>query len=276
MGGRCLPDRGRGAQRGPPVAWGGWPLRFVRCGVPARARTRESGRATASTGAMPQASAPPPPLRPLPHTPHAPAPRNARSPNAGALSSRTRVPSAPHTHPTRMPFGPQGGRAHPSLPHAPPCNTGMLSSPTHLHRALHHMHPTCAPHCRMGALKRNAKKWQARLKRDFNVDPEDFKQMFGMGKGDSMMPALSLFAMPAVDLNANPRALRPSASGAVSSLAPFSLRRFIHSSPPHGSLLCPAAPPLKCGGWLPRVLGCQGAASRKRAHAAFRRTQLLD
>ncbi len=52
----------------------------------------------------------------------------------------------------------------------------------------------------MGTIKRNAKKWQARLKRDFNVDPEDFKQMFGMGKGD-YMPALSLFAVPAVDLN---------------------------------------------------------------------------
>lgn len=43
-----------------------------------------------------------------------------------------------------------------------------------------------------------------RLKSDFNADPNDFKQMFGMGKGS--LPALSLFAMPAVDLTSSGKA----------------------------------------------------------------------
>lgn len=56
--------------------------------------------------------------------------------------------------------------------------------------------------CRMGTLKKKAKKIHQRLKSDFNVDMKDAsKQMFGMGDGS--LPALSLFAMPAVDLTAS-------------------------------------------------------------------------
>jgi hypothetical protein len=56
----------------------------------------------------------------------------------------------------------------------------------------------------MGTLKQGARKISRNLRKDFNVDLEDFKQMLGMGQG-GYMPALSLFAMPAVDLSATRR-----------------------------------------------------------------------
>ncbi|KAJ9529764.1 hypothetical protein QJQ45_014535 [Haematococcus lacustris] len=57
----------------------------------------------------------------------------------------------------------------------------------------------------MGTLKKGAKKIHRRLKADFNVDPEDFKQIFGLGKGNAYMPAMSMFTMPGVDLVSSSR-----------------------------------------------------------------------
>lgn len=57
----------------------------------------------------------------------------------------------------------------------------------------------CGAH-RMGTLRKNMRALHRRLKSDFYVDPNDLKQMFGLGKGDHM-PALSLFAMTNADLN---------------------------------------------------------------------------
>lgn len=53
----------------------------------------------------------------------------------------------------------------------------------------------------MDTLKKKAKQIHQRLKSDWTVDPNDMKQMFGLGQGS--MPAISLFAMPAVDMMAS-------------------------------------------------------------------------